>query len=316
MHHRDARRRWRIVPGRRGAESSRLYARGTVSARARWYMRRAGALVGAIALAGLVAIAVIGPRLSSHDPLARDIDHGLSEVGAPLPPSPQWPLGTDQLGRDVWARAMAAASTSLTIAAFATLLALAIGVAIGLSAASVGGWIDSALMRFVDLVLAFPVILVAIVLAALLRETRLSSSILRVALTLGLIGWTTPARIVRGKARGLVQSDFVAAARALGATPWRIATAHVLPNLGGVLTAMVALLFAQNLLAESALSYLGLGPPPPAPSWGRMLFEGRAYYRTAPWLVAVPGAAIVIAVISVNVLSEALRASNDVQRRV
>lgn len=270
-------------------------------------------MIGASVLGGLAAIAGLGPLLLTHDPLARDLDGGLTAIGGPLPPSWQWLLGTDQLGRDVWARLVAATATSLEVAALATVIGLAIGLTVGLAAATGSRRIDQLLMRIVDLVLAFPVILVVILLAALLRETQSSSSIAPIAATLGVVGWTTLARVIRGKARALAHSEFFVAARAMGATPWRIATHHMLPNLRGVIAAMTALLFAQNLIAESVLSYLGLGPPPPAPTWGRMLFEGRAYYRTAPWLIVAPTVAILIAVMAANVLGEALRDSSDPQ---
>jgi ABC-type dipeptide/oligopeptide/nickel transport system permease subunit len=259
----------------------------------------------------LVVVAVVAPFLTSHDPLARDLDHGLSALGAPLSPSGSALLGTDALGRDVWARLVAGAGTSLLVAACATLLAVGFGVAIGLTAGYRGGWVDNALMRGVDLVLAFPALLLAILLGALLRETSLAGSRVPVILVLGAIGWTTIARVVRAKAMVIARADHVTAARALGASPWRIVTRHVLPGVAGLALAMAALTFAQALLNESVLSFLGLGPPPPAPSWGRMLFEGREYYRTAPHLVLAPGIAIVIAVAAFHLLADGLRAIVD-----
>jgi ABC-type dipeptide/oligopeptide/nickel transport system permease subunit len=266
-----------------------------------------GAVVGALVVVGLVALAVLGPALSANDPLASDVEHGLSAMGAPLPPSGTAILGTDQLGRDVWARVVAGTGTSLVIAAIATLIALVIGLAVGLAAGYAGGSLDSALMRLVDLVLAFPFLLLAILLAALFREADLASSDAPVFLTLGVLGWTTLARLIRGKARVLVRGDMVTAARALGASPLRIATRYVLPQVAGLVIVATALGFAQNLLSESVLSFVGLGPPPPTPTWGRMLYEGRAYYRTAPHLVLVPGVAILVAVIGFNLLGEGLR---------
>jgi peptide/nickel transport system permease protein len=273
----------------------------------RRFLANRGAVVGTAMVALLVAIATIAPALSTKDPLIADVEHGLSDAGAPLPPSRDAVLGTDQLGRDVWARVVAAAASSLTIAALATLLALTIGLAIGLAAGYAGGTADTLLMRLVDLVLAFPFLLLAILLAALFRASGLASSTAPVFLTLGLVGWTSIARVIRGKARVLARSDMVTAARALGASPWRIVTRHVLPNVAGVGIVMVALGFAQNLLAEAALSYLGLGPPPPAPNWGRMLYEGRSYYRIAPHLVVVPGLAVLLAVSAFNLVGEGLR---------
>jgi peptide/nickel transport system permease protein len=271
--------------------------------RARRFLSRRGAVVGVILVVILVALAVIAPG----DPLALDVDDGLSELGLPLGPSAEAPLGTDHLGRDVLARVSAGAGTSLGVAAVATLLALLLGVAVGLVAGYAGGWVDQVLMRTVDLVLAFPFLLLAILLAALLRESGLTGSSAPVAITLALAGWTTIARVVRTKAMTLARSELVVAARAIGASPLRIVVRHLLPNVAGLIVVVAVLGFAQNLLAESVLSYLGLGPPPPDPSWGRMLYEGRTFYRTAPHLVLVPGLAILLAVIAFNLLGEGLR---------
>jgi ABC-type dipeptide/oligopeptide/nickel transport system permease subunit len=272
-----------------------------------------GAVAGALLVLCVLGIALIAPAVSARDPLIGDIEHGLSDLGAPLPPSRDAVLGTDPLGRDVWARVTSGARISLMTAALATAIALVIGVAIGLTAGYAGGATDSALMRLVDLVLAFPGLLLAILLAALFRSAGLSSSIAPVFLTLGVVSWTTMARVIRGRTQVLARSDMVAAARALGASPVRIVVRHILPNLGGVVIVVTAFGFAQNLLSESVLSYVGLGPPPPAASWGRMLYEGRAYYRIAPHLVLAPGIAIVLAVVGFNLLGDGLRDALDVR---
>jgi len=279
---------------------------------ARRFLAHRGAIVGIVLVAILVAIAVIAP---GGDPLALDVEHGLSELGAPLAPSSDAVLGTDHLGRDVWSRVTAGAGTSLGVAAFATLLALMIGLAVGLVAGYSSGWIDGALMRLVDLVLSFPFLLLAILLAALLRESSLAGSSAPVVLTLAIVGWTPMARVIRGKAMTLARSEMVVAARAIGASPTRIVLRYVLPNVAGVVVVVAVLGFAQNLLAESVLSYLGLGPPPPAPTWGRMLYEGRVYYRTAPHLVLAPGLAILLAVVAFNLLGEGLREVFDPKER-
>jgi peptide/nickel transport system permease protein len=270
-----------------------------------------GAMFGGLLILTLVALAVFAPMLSAKDPLVSDVEHGLSAMGAPLPPSSDALLGTDELGRDVWARAVAGAGTSLAIAALSTLIALVLGLAIGLVAGYAGRSIDSALMRLVDMVLSFPVLLLAILLAALFREADLASSAAPVVLTLGLVSWTTMARVIRGKTQSIACSDMVLAARALGASPTRIVLRHVLPNIAGLVVVVAAFGFAQNLLAEAVLAYVGLGAPPPTPSWGRMLYEGRAYYRIAPHLVLVPGIAIVLAVMSFNLLGDGLRDAFD-----
>jgi len=268
-----------------------------------------GAVVGTVLICILLAIVGARPLLSAKSPDALNIDHGLTLRGAPLPPSAESPLGTDDLGRDVWARIVAGAATSLEIACLATLLALVIGLTVGLVAGYAGGWVDHALMRLVDLVLAFPFLLLAILLASLLREADLASSIAPVVVTLGAVSWTTIARVIRGKAMAVSRSEMIVAARALGASPARIIARHVLPNLAGTAIVMAAIGFAQNLLSEAVLSYLGLGPA--TTTWGHMLFEGRAYYRTAPWLVIAPGVAILVAVIAFNLVGDGLRDAFD-----
>lgn len=267
-------------------------------------------MIGALLVSGLILIALLGiaPR---HDPLVPDIHDGLSEVGAPLPPSGDALLGTDHFGRDVWARLATGAGTSLTIAAIATLISMVLGVAVGLVAGYFGGWIDNALMRLVDLVLSFPMLLLAILLAALLREADLAWSSAPIVFTLAAVGWTATARVVRSKALVLARSEMVVAARSIGANATRIIVHHIAPNVIGVIVVMTAAGFAQNLLAESVLSYLGLGLQAPHPTWGTMLYEGRAYYRTAPHLVIVPGVAIITAVIAFKLVAEGLRSVLD-----
>jgi ABC-type dipeptide/oligopeptide/nickel transport system permease subunit len=277
----------------------------------RHFLADRGAVLGVALVALVVALAVLAPVLSGKDPLASDVEHGLTALGAPLSPSWNAVLGTDALGRDEWARVAAAAGTSLSIAGLATLIALAIGVSVGLVAGYAGGAIDRALMRIVDLVLAFPFVLLAILLAALFREAELASSNAPVILTLGMVSWTTMARVIRGKASVLATSEMVVAARALGAGPLRIMLRYILPNLAGIAIVVTAIGFARNLLSESVLAYLGLGAPPPQPTWGRMLFEGRAYYRTAPHLVLVPGLAILVSVVGFNLIGDGLRDAGD-----
>jgi len=294
-----------------GRSTSRSPDRSPRSSSGRSSRRFPGQLaLGAAAVATLFLVGAIGPWLTA-DPIARDIEHGLTANGAPLAPSSHLLLGSDQLGRDVLARVVAGAATSLSIAAVATLLSLALGLAVGLTAGYAGRRADGALMRLVDLVLSFPVLLLAILLGALLRESRVAGSAVAIVTVLAAVGWTTMARVVRDKARILARGEMVLAARAAGASPVRIVTRHLLPNVLGIAWVLAALGFAQNLLAESVLSYLGLGLPPPAPTWGLMLYEGRSYYRTAPHLVLAPGLAIFLAVAAFHVLAAGLRARFD-----
>jgi len=275
----------------------------------RWRVSRRLA-IGIAWVGSLFLVGLIGPWLTA-DPIARDLERGLTAYGAPIPPSSEFILGSDQLGRDVCARLVAGAQTSLSIAALATVIALAVGLTVGLSAGYAGGRTDGALMRLVDLVLAFPVLLLAILLAALLRESRFAGSGAAIVTVLAAVGWTTIARVMRDKARVLARGEMVMAARAAGASPARIVLHHLLPNLFGLAAVLAALGFAQNLLAEAVLSYLGLGVPPPAPTWGLMLYEGRSYYRTAPHLVLAPSLAIFVAVAAFHVLAAGLRERFD-----
>jgi peptide/nickel transport system permease protein len=285
-------------------------------ARRAWlrFVANRGAVVGAIMVGAVVLLAIAGPWLAG-DPLRPDIDGGLTALGAPLQPRAGAWLGSDQVGRDVWARIAGGASLSLEVSMVATAIAMTLGLAIGLVAGYAGGLVDKVLMRFVDLVLAFPFLLLALLLAALLREAHLANDSAPVFITLGVVSWTTMARVIRGKVLTLREQEFVQAARAIGAGPWRILTRHLLPNVVGVVTVLVTLTFAQMILAESVLSYVGLGPPPPAPTWGRMIAEGQTYYRTAPWLIIAPGTAILVTVVGFNLLGEGLRDALDPKER-
>ncbi|MCE9577801.1 MAG: ABC transporter permease [Deltaproteobacteria bacterium] len=273
-----------------------------------------GALVGGGIVLVIIGLALFGPWFAG-DPSTPDIDNGLSVVGAPLGPRAGAWLGSDPLGRDVWARIIHGAAVSLEVSLVASLIALTLGLAIGLVAGYAGGLVDTVLMRFVDLVLAFPFLLLALLLAALLREAHLSSANAPVFITLGVVSWTTMARVIRGKVQSLREAEFVHAARAIGAGPVRILVRHLLPNVIGVVVVLATIGFAQMILAESVLSYVGLGPPPPAATWGRMLYEGQAYYRTAPWLIIAPGVAILLTVVGFNLLGEGLRDALDPKDR-
>ena len=255
----------------------------------------------------LVAIAAaIGPALDEHPSRGKNIAAGLTAEGTPLPPSAAYPMGTDSLGRCVSARVFDAARLSLAVAAGATILAVLIGLLVGLAAGYAGGTVDSLLMRFTDVLLSFPFLLIAIALAAALGAE--GSSALSLVAVLGFVGWTGLARVVRAEAQLLRGREFVQAARALGAGHSRIVVRHILRNLIGPVVVLATLLFAQMILAESALAYLGLGVPPPSPTWGRMLHESLASMRGAPWMAMAPGIAIFVTVLGVNLLGDGFRA--------
>ena len=259
--------------------SRRLFAAGLV-------------LVGAL---GLVALAA--PWLTAYDPDAIVV----ATYRGPLAPGGGHPLGTDTLGRDVWARLAYGARTSLFVGGLAMAVSLAIGMTVGLVAGYFGGAIDAALMWLVDLVLTMPSLLLLIVLA-----TIFPPSILTIPLVIGAIGWTTFARTVRGEVLSLRERDYVQAARALGASDGRIILRHLLPGVTPGAVVLAALGMSGAIVVDAGLSYLGLGVPLPTPSWGRMVSDTQTYIAVAPRLEVVPGVAIALAVIGFNLIGYGL----------
>jgi peptide/nickel transport system permease protein len=250
-----------------------------------------------VALMLLAALAA--PWLAPFDPLKAVAP----SFGDPMPPGLPFLLGTDELGRDVLSRLLFGARVSLLVAAVATTLTLVIGVAVGVTAGYVGGWVDTALMRLTDVVLAFPALLLAIALAALFEP-----GLRTIFVVIGVVSWTGVARTLRGEVLSLRERDFVAAARALGGSPLRLMLGHVVPNVVPTIIVMGALSTSNTVLLDAGLSYLGLGVPVPTPSWGRMISDSQTYYRLAPWLMIFPGLAIVYAVTAFNFLGYGLLA--------
>lgn len=251
--------------------------------------------IGAAAFVLLAIIALFAP-LFSRDPRAIDLDATLEA------PTIAHPLGRDGLGRDVASRLAHGARISLAVGVATVAIALAIGTAIGLAAGMAGGWIDELLMRLVDVLLAFPGILLAIAATAILGP-----SLVNVTLALGAIGWTGYARLVRAETLSLRERPHVEAARALGAGRLRITGLHVLPLVAGPLAVQATFGLAGAIVAETSLSFLGLGAAPPVPSWGSMLAEGRGFMLVAPHLTIFPALAVFAAVLSVHLLGEGLR---------
>ena len=219
-----------------------------------------------------------------------------------LPPSGSHWLGTDALGRDVVSLLLAGARSSILVGVVAVGIGLSIGVALGLLAAAYKGWLEEALMRLTDFSFAFPAILVAILITAVLGPGMVNA-----ILAIGLFNIPVFARITRGSAQAIWARDYVLAARACGKGRWRITWDHVLPNIAAVLIVQASTQFALAILAEAALSYLGLGTQPPEPSWGRMLSEAQTLLFQAPSLAVFPGVAIAIAVLGLNLVGDGLR---------
>jgi len=227
----------------------------------------------------------------------------VSPDGIPLGPSARYPLGADLVGRDVLSRMLVGARLSLTVASLGTALAMALGLLVGLLAGFYRGWADTVLSRFVDAMMSIPILLLAIALASVMR----GGSVGVVILVLGLVNWTYLARIVRAEVLSLREREFVEAARALGASDASILVRHLVPNLVGSLVVFATLSLAGNILLESALSFLGVGIQPPLPSWGNMIQEGLTFYSVAWWIVLFPGLAILLTVVSLNLVGDGLR---------
>lgn len=256
----------------------------------------------------LIVFAIIGPLLSSHDPLVSETVRGLDENNLPVGPNGTFWLGTDRLFRDELSRLAVGGRISLFIGLAATLLATTIGALVGICAGWFEGrFVDGLLMRIVDIGLAFPFLLLVMAVGASLDRTTPFT----ILLTLGLTGWLGTARLVRAKTLQIRKLDFVTAARALGQSTPGILVRHVFPNVLGSLVVISSVSVAQMILAESVLSFLGGGIGPPTPTWGRMLFEGGDYITARPWMSIAPGAAILLSVLGFNLLGEGLRDALD-----
>jgi peptide/nickel transport system permease protein len=273
-------------------------------------MSRTG-LIGMILLALLVGGAVFGPLFDLPNPVRGDLRARLAPpTWAGLFSPGAHPLGTDQLGRDILSRIIYGSQITLTIAVFAVLLGGVVGMALGILSGYVGGYVDRFLMRLVDVQLAIPLILFALLIVA-----ALGPSITNLIIVLGLTSWTRYARIVRGQVLVLREREFILSARAAGANGLRIMFRHILPNVLTPALIVGTLELARIIVMDAALSFLGLGVQPPAASWGRMLSEGRVYIASAWWIVTFPGLAIVFTVLSVNLLGDWLRDYFDPRMR-
>jgi len=244
----------------------------------------------------LVAAALFAPVIAPYDPFGQNLDQDLIARS-----SEHW-LGTDKLGRDILSRIIYGGRISLLVGITTVALSLAVGVVIGSLSGYFGGWIDQMLMRLVDILMAFPGILLAIAFTAVLGP-----GLDHVILALCLIGWTGYARLVRGEILSLRERDFIQAARSLGCRPKRIILRHLLPNLLPPLLIQSTFGLAAAIVAEGSLSFLGLGVEPPTPSWGAMLNDGRQFLLVAPHLTTYPGLALMITVLALNLVGDALQ---------
>jgi len=267
--------------------------------------RHVGFQIGTVLVLILVATALVSLVWTPHP-----VDD-LQMRAKLLPPSAEYLLGTDHLGRDVLSRIMVGAQVSISVGLIAVVLGLSVGIILGAWAAAYGGWVDEALSRVSDLIFAFPAVLIAILITSVLGASA-NNAILAIAL------FNVPvfARVTRGAALAMWGRDFVRAAAAMGQGPLGITLRHVLPNIASVLIVQATIQFAVAILAEAGLSYLGLGAQPPMPSWGRMLRDAQTYIFQAPELALWPGLAVAVAVLGLNMLGDGLRDLLDPRLRV
>jgi peptide/nickel transport system permease protein len=266
--------------------------------RAIW--RSPAGLFGWTVLVLFVIVGVLGPWIAPYDPTLQNLVGRLSPPTL-VPTANGLPhlLGTDELGRDILSRLLVGSRITLLVSLAAVVVGGTVGCALGLVAGYYGGWLERIIMRLVDIQLAFPFILLALLVIAVLGPS-LSNLILVLAFT----SWVDYARVTRAETLSIREREFVQAARSIGATDWRILTLHILPNVCSTVIVIMTLQLAKVIILEASLSFLGLGVQPPTPSWGRMLADGRDFVATAWWLAAFPGLAILLLVLSVNLVGD------------
>jgi peptide/nickel transport system permease protein len=267
------------------------------------------ALFGLAVILVMVGAAVLAPVIAPYDPAEQFFD-GLTLEGAPVPPGGKFLLGTDLLGRDLLSRLLYGARTSLIIGVVANGAAVVLGTLLGVTAGYVQGWLGAAIMRFTDLMLAFPALLLAIALAAIFAP-----SLWIVAMVIALVNWVQIARVIYTETTGLAAREYIEAARSLGAGNGRILFLHILPHLVPTILVWATLGIATTVLLEATLSFLGIGVRPPTPSWGGIIFESQSYFLSAPWLVFFPGMAIMLLALAFNLVGDALRDALDPTQR-
>ena len=263
--------------------------------------RERKALLGLIFVGFLALVAVVGPVIAPYDPLADDYDLF-------APPSWSHPMGTDSFGRDLLSRVIAGTRVSFTVGLLAALSAMVVGVFLGLVAGYYGGWLDSVIMRAIDLIWAFPVLVLAVAMVAVF-----GAGFRNVVVAIAVAFLDDFARIVRSQVLSLREEDYTTAARAIGATNRRIMFGHILPNMAAPIIDQTTFAVGLGILAEAALTFIGLGVNPSTPTWGMALNEGRDFVRQAWWISVFPGLAIVLTVLALNLFGDGLRDALDVR---
>jgi peptide/nickel transport system permease protein len=266
--------------------------------------RRKGAVVGLVVIAMFIVLALFAPLIAPYDPIATS----WTMVRKP-PSAPHW-FGTDDLGRDVLSRVIYGTRASLTAGAISVGIAFSIGVPLGLLSGYRGGFVDALISRITDAMLACPFLILAIALAAFLGPSLGNAMI-----AIGISATPIFVRLTRGQTMSVKVEDYVEAARAVGNPPWRIAVVHMLPNIMPALLVQATLSIAAAIIAEAALSFLGLGQQPPGPSWGSMLNSAQRFLTSAPWMALWPGLGIFLVVLSFNLVGDGLRDALDPRAR-
>jgi len=276
----------------------------------RRFLRHRMAVVAGVVLVILGLVALFAPLVAPYDPIQQFRREGRTATGQPLAPNARFWLGTDTVGRDLLSRIIFGARTSLGIGLAASAATVTLALLMGAGSGFAGGKTDFFLMRFVDMMMSVPTFFLMLLLVSALKPGAWV-----VVLVISAFGWTYPARIFRAEMLSLKQREFVVAARCVGVPASRIFVRHLLPHLLSLVIVYLALSIPGVIFAEAGLSFLGLGVPPPAPSWGAMIQEGQKYYRAAPWMVLFPGLAIVLTVVCLNLLGNGLREAMDPTQR-
>ena len=266
--------------------------------------RSPGAMIGLVLIVLLLFLALTADAIASQGIDDQDLRKGL------LAPGGEFPLGTDEFGRDILSRLIHGSRVSLQVGIIATAISAAVGVGLGLIAGYFGGTLDYVIQGMVDISWSFPTVLMAIFLVAVLGP-----GLTNVMIAVGLVYWGGFARVVRGQVLSLREWEFIIAARAIGANDLRIMLRHILPNIISPVIVMATLMMGDAILIEATLSFLGMGAQPPIPSWGSILASGRSYLRLAPWVTIFPGVAIMLTVLGFNLLGDGLRDALDPRLR-
>lgn len=259
-------------------------------------LRNTSLVIGGLITLAIIACAIFAPYVATHGVEQMDMRNRFAG------PTLGHILGTDNFGRDLWSRLVFGARISLTIAVISVVCSALIGTVVGLVAGYFGGWVDQVLMRITDIFLGFPAIVLALAIVAVLGP-----GVLNVSFAIIVVAWTEYARVVRSTTLVLREQNYVQAAKALGASPARILFREILPNALGPIIVLASLGLGTAIIAESALSFLGFGLPPPTPTWGWTLAYGTKFMRDAPWLSIISGATIMITVLGFNLLGDGLR---------